>query len=218
MKIKTDKEGILKDGDLQPGSKVSTDQYTSSLLGRRTHTRGKEPDREKFVGGTIYYDHATQFIYNINQVSLNANETIKGKREFERELAQYGRKVKQYRGDNGIYRSKEFLDELSIRDQTIEFCGVGAHHQNGVAERAIQTISYSARTMMLFAAMHWPDEAKLDLWPLAIDYSIYVWNRMPNRTSGLSPIELITNEKSDHMNLLSTHVWGCPCFVLDPRL
>ena len=49
VKIKTDKEGILKDGDLQPGSKVSTDQYTSSLLGRRTHTRGKEPDREKFV-------------------------------------------------------------------------------------------------------------------------------------------------------------------------
>ena len=76
VKIKSDKEGVLKDGDLQPGSTVSTDQYTSSLLGRRTHTRGKESDREKFVGGTIYYDHATQFMYNVNPVSLNANETI----------------------------------------------------------------------------------------------------------------------------------------------
>ena len=62
----SEKEGVLKDGDLQPGSTVSTDQYTSSLLGRRTHTRGKESDREMFIGGTIYYDHETQFMYNTN--------------------------------------------------------------------------------------------------------------------------------------------------------
>ena len=34
----------------------------------------------------------------------------------------------------------------------------------------------------------------------------------------VSPLEMLTNERSDHSDLLRTHVWGCPTFVLDPKL
>ena len=43
--------------------------------------------------------------------------------------------------------------------QISRFAGVGAHHHNGVAERAIQTIMSIAQTMMLHVAIHWPDMA-----------------------------------------------------------
>jgi hypothetical protein len=46
-------------------------------------------------------------------------------------------------------------------DQTIDFCGVGAHHQNGVAERDIFTVTEMARAMLLHAVLHWPDVTDL---------------------------------------------------------
>ena len=36
--------------------------------------------------------------------------------------------------------------------------------------------------------------------------------------TGLTPLELLTKEKADHKDLLRTHVWGCPVYVLDPAL
>jgi hypothetical protein len=34
----------------------------------------------------------------------------------------------------------------------------GAHHQNAIAERAIQTVTTSAQAMLLHLKVHWPDE------------------------------------------------------------
>ena len=73
--------------------------------------------------------------------------------------------IHNYRGDNGVYKAAKFVKDLNNRGQTIKYSGVGAHHQNGVAERAIRTISESARVMLLHAAIHWPEETMLDLWP-----------------------------------------------------
>ena len=71
-------------------------------------------------------------------MSLGASNTIASKMKFERDAAAVGITVKSYVTDNGIYTSKDFLDELSKKDQTIRLSGVGAHHQNGVAENAIK--------------------------------------------------------------------------------
>jgi hypothetical protein len=65
------------------------------------------------------------------------------------------------------------------------------YHQNGVAERAIRTISDSTRVMTLHAVIHWPEETTMDLWPLVMDYyAIYLWNKMPRKDSGIAPIEI----------------------------
>ena len=45
-----------------------------------------------------------------------------------------GRKVRKCRADNGCYSDTDFLSNIKEEQQTIEFCGVEAHHQNGIAE------------------------------------------------------------------------------------
>jgi hypothetical protein len=56
----------------------------------------------------------------------------------------------------------------------MSFCGTNAHHQNGVAERAIHTISNMARSMILHASMHWKDGIYASLWPQAVTYATHV--------------------------------------------
>jgi len=41
---------------------------------------------------------------------------------------------------------------------------------------------------------------------------------MPHKSSGLSPIEIFYNTKSDHSDLKMARCWGCPAYVLDPTL
>lgn len=87
---------------------VSTDQYVSKVTGWLPHTQGKESEREQYIGGTIYIDKASGFIYAKHQVSLGANKTVRGKHLFEREAATCGVAIKNYHGDNGVYKSKKF--------------------------------------------------------------------------------------------------------------
>ena len=57
------------------------------------------------------------------------------KRAFELEASRAGMRIKSYRADNHPFASKEFKQDLELMGQTISYSGVGAHHQNGVAER-----------------------------------------------------------------------------------
>jgi hypothetical protein len=99
------------------------------------------------------------------------------------------------------------------------YSGTGAHHQNGVAERAIQTVTSWARAMLLHAVLHWPDQADLSLWPFALEYAVYLWNNIPRKDSLLVPLELFASSKFDsYDHLHRAHVWGCPVYVLDPKL
>ena len=41
---------------------------------------------------------------------------------------------------------------------------------------------------------------------------------LPNYCSGITPIELLSINKANHHNLSRSHVWGCPVFLLDPKL
>ena len=115
-----------------------------------------------------------------HQVSLDADETIQAKLHFERNAANYGVKIKSYHTDNGIFTSKDFMTQLLEDDQHIHFSGAGAAHQNGVAERAIQNVVKMARTMLIHAAMRSPDGTiSADLWPMAMDHAVWLYNRIP---------------------------------------
>ena len=73
---------------------------------------------------------------------------------------------------------------------------------------------------MIPLSLHWNERGTDDLalWPFAVRHAIWLYNRLPNRYSGLSPLELLHKHIGDHRDLLRTHVWGCPVFVLDPKL
>lgn len=146
-------------------------------------------------------------------------DTLLGKRAYERYAAEHRVKICAYRADNVPFAGKEFTADLEMKGQTITYSGTGAHFQNGVAERAIQTVTHWARAMLLHAVIHWPDQADLGLWPFALEYVVYLWNNMPNKESLLAPVELFASSKFDsYDHLHQTHVWGCPVYVLDPKL
>ena len=106
--------------------------------------------------------------------------------------------IQQYRGDNGVCQSAEFKNDLKRFSQVIDYCGVDAHHQNGVAERGIRKASEAARAMMIHALIHWPEEVSIDLWPFAIKCAVYLYNKIPRGKSMMSPEELFYNTKSNH--------------------
>ena len=211
-------EMALREGQLYPGSLVHTDQYESSVGGRRMDTYGKEKEIYKYKGGTIFCDSMSTYIHLNHQSSLRAGDTLRGKHNFERYASEFGIKIEGYHADNGIFNSKKYVNDCEEQNQTLDFCGVGAHHQNGVAERSIQTVTNMARTLLIDAAIHWPDEVDLDLWPLAMNHAVWIWNHTPKQNVGFSPEELFTGVRSDHSALNRLHVWGCPTFVLEPKL
>jgi hypothetical protein len=153
-----------------------------------------------------------------HQPTLGATETIKSKRAFEIQALGCGNVLEKFRTDNGIFTSKLWLDSLLSANQFQSLSGVGAHHQNGVAERAIQTVTLMARAMLLHMAIHWPDQFSEDLWPFALDYAAFLHNHIPKRGQGLAPIELFCGTRLHCSYLRRARVFGCPSFVLDPKL
>jgi hypothetical protein len=97
---------------------------------------------------------------------------------------------------------------------------VVAQHHDSKAKRAIQTVIYMARTFLVHSCLHWTDMGADDisLWPFAVKHVVWLYSRVPNFESGLTPMELITKQKADHRDILPSHVWGCPAYVLEPKL
>ena len=216
-----EKEGILSANQYSPGDLVSLDQYVCATPGRLYSGYGREAEHNRFHGGTIFNDAASGAIWIENQVSLGANETVCAKARFEEWLYELScAEVKRYHSDNGVFSADEFRDDCDSKFQKQTFSGVGAKHQNGRAERAIQTVMYMARTFMIHTSLHWNERGTDDiaLWPFAVRHAVWLHNRLPNHVTGLSPIEILTGTRSDHRDLRRTHVWGCPVYVLDPKL
>ena len=71
---------------------------------------------------------------------------------------------------------------------------------------------------MLHAAFHWPERANIKLWPQAIDYAVWVFNRLPSIESRVSPNEIWSRSRNTSHDLRRTHPFGCLVFVLDPAL
>ena len=206
----------LKQGHTVPGACISADHYLSPVEGRLYNTMGRE--RKGYTCGTLFVDHASGKIFNFPQFSTTANETVESKHSLERLALEEGMKIKSYHADNGVFAADAFKRDCTVQTQSLTFSGVGAHHQNGVAERNIKTISQWARTNMLHAALHWPEHATIRVWPQAVDYAIWVFNRLPSSSTGLSPNEIWSQSRDYSHDLQRSHVFGCPVYVLDPTL
>lgn len=216
--IRKDDAGSLLKNKLEPGALVFSDQYTSRVDGRSYTSAGLPSSKQRFQGGTIFYDAASSYIHVAHQEGFTANETIRSKIEFERLARDHGVSIDAYHTDNGVYKSAEFMKELAEKGQGLKFSGVSAQFQNGPAENAIKIVVAKARTMMVHAALRWPAQAKKDLWPMALSHAAHLYNHTPKQESGLAPIEIFTSTKSEYHYLLNAHPWGCPVYVLEPKL
>ena len=154
-----------------------------------------------------------------NQVSLGIGETLQSKHAFEKFASNFNVKVKSYRADNQPFGAKAFREDIDVQEQELDFSGVGAHHQNGVAERSIQTVTSWALAMMMHQMLHWPEAFEATLWPFALEHAVTLWNNLPREDSRLSPLEIFTGTKSPTSDrILNSRVWGSPVYVLDPKL
>ena len=103
----------------------------------------------------------------------------------------------------------------ALTSQSITYSGVGAQHQNSVAERAIRTVVEQARTMLLHAAMRNQEHVDVQSWPFAMAHSCHLWNTVP-KLNQFSPLELLsrTIHTRNYSDLRHSHVWGCPVYIL----
>ena len=133
--------------------------------------------------------------------------------------AQCNVKLKSFRCDNHPFASRAFLDDLEAKGQEVTYCGVGAHHQNGLAENSIRTVTTWARALMMNQLIHWPEVFDEATWPMALEHAVFIWNNLPREDTRISPNELFSNTKCDnHDAVLRSRVWGCPAYVLHPKL
>ena len=95
-----------------------------------------------YSGGCIIVDHATGFVHIEHIINFT---TIQAKQRLEKTMLDMGVLVQSYQSDNGIFTSTDFMDEVNKGLKNITFSGVGAHHQNGIAERGIQSILTKAK-------------------------------------------------------------------------
>ena len=124
---------------------------------------------------SLFVNHASDYVYTHVQVDQSTDSAIAAKEAFERNMAQVGVTVKRYHADNGIFASRGFVSHVEQSNQHIEYCGVGAHFQNGIAENAIKIGTSNARTMLLHAMYRWPEVITANLWSFAV--VLADWNR-----------------------------------------
>eukprot|EP00804_Cyclotella_cryptica_P016301 CCRYP_005767-RA/>CCRYP_005767-RA protein AED:0.10 eAED:-0.02 QI:0/-1/0/1/-1/1/1/0/98 len=84
------------------------------------------------------------------------------------------------------------------------FC-IDAKHRNIIANNAFQTIMYMPMPVMLHVSCHWSERGLDDvvLPGLAAKHSAFINNRVPDRTNGLTPLDLLFKTKADHRGLLA---------------
>ena len=153
-----------------------------------------------YTGGAHLADIISKPVENVFQQHLNTHETVKAKQDFKLKCKDAGVIPLEYISDNGsVFPSKSYAAHLSNFSQIQWVAGVGAHHHNGGAEKAIQTITSIARTMMLHSAIHWPEVSDPSLWSMAVQ-DTYLYNKVPDPSTGLCPDDLFTKTRGEQWN------------------
>ena len=199
-----------------PGAVDSVDQLESPVPGFVPFAKG-QPTVCRYRGALVFMDHSNDFTYVHMHQHLTMDETIDAKHAFERLAEQHGVRILHYHCDNGRFADKAFVDDVRAAHQTITFCGVGAHHQNGIAERRIWDMTENARTSLLHAAHRWPKAIAANLWPQAIKHVVNVRNSLPRPGKTESPLSKFAGT-SIQPNVRHFHPFGCPVYVLQPPL
>ena len=185
----------------------------------------------RYIGATVFCDHYSDFTYVHLMTKMDAESTIKAKEAFERLASESGNIVRHYHADNGLFDTKAFKQSVRVAGQTLSFCGVNAHHQNGVAERRIRDVTEGARTALLHATHRWPKAVHASLWPCAIKHYVNLRNSLPRKFTPKqrrdrltvparfddSPLSRFSGTVVEP-NLSHFHPFGSPVYVLQEAL
>jgi transposase InsO family protein len=200
----------------KPGEIVSVDQLESSVPGFIGQMTGRLTNK-RIVASTIFVDHASDLSYVYHQTSTSSEETLKSKLAFEKFAASHGVSIKHYHADNGRFKDNLFMNSIEEKGQTISFSGVGAHHQNGIAEKRIGDLQRRATTILLHAQRRWPDTINTHLWTYAIRAANDSRNYSPTNEHDICPMSRFCSSSSVP-TIQNQHHFGCPTYVLKKEL
>ena len=130
------------------GGCISVDQLQSGQTGMIPQSAGERVNA-RYVGTKVFVHNYSDFSYVHLMTSLSTEQTVEAKIAIERLTLSHGVKIFLYRADNGRFANSAFKHHCETSKQGITFCGVGAHHQNGISERHIHTITDIERTNLL---------------------------------------------------------------------
>ena len=199
-----------------PGACVSVDQLESRTLGLIAHMKGT-PTVQRYRCATVYVDHYSRLSYVHLQKQLTSEETVQGKVAFEKFCDARGVTVKHYHADNGRFADNGFVNHVTANRQSISYCGVNAHFQNGMAEKRIRDLQDQTTTMLMHAESKWPDVISANLWPYALREANETLNSTPSKVTGKIAHQLFAGTDAPPV-IRHFHPFGCPTYILDDSL
>ena len=125
--------------------------------------------------------------------------------------------MKNFHIDNGIFAEEGFKSDVSDNNQTIRYCGVGAHFKNGIAEAAIKQLTEKASKILIHAKHQWPEVIQPCLWPFALKQAEFNLNNFRLGKSGKSRAKTFS-AMHNKINISHYCMFGCLLYVLDARL
>ena len=186
---------IKQDVANTPGAMVSVDQLISPTPGLIAQMTGILATK-RYTCATIFVDQFSRLGYVHLQKTTSGVDTVQGKQAFEQYAKDKGVTIQGYCADNGIFKENKWVHACKNNLQTLKFAAVGAHHQNGHAERRIRELQDLARTMLIHANKRWKTTITTNLWPYAIRMANEVLNNTPSMQDKArrSPLQIFTNK------------------------
>jgi hypothetical protein len=195
----------------KPGETVSVDQMVSTEAGFFAQMKGVLT--KKHYCATIFVDHFSQLRFVHLQIDDSAVETLAAKQAFAAFAAEHGVRIQHYHCDNGRFSNNAFRQACHNSHQHLTFCGVNAHFQNGIAERAIRDLSQSAQKQLLHARARWPAAVHFARWPYTLHHAALLHNSLPVLKDGTSRLELFSSIRIG-VHMKNMHTFACPVFAL----
>ncbi len=199
-----------------PGKCMSVDQLQSTQVGFIAQLKGKLT-KQRFTAATIFVDHFSRVRYIYLMCNLSSNETIQAKQAFEQFALHHSVAIRHYHCDNGCFADKAFAYHCEDKHQSVTYCGVNAHFQNGIAKKAFCNLQESARKQLLHAMARWPKAVHVALWPYALRFAAHLPNTVPTLEDSTLQLEKISSP-SVGSNMRNFYTFACPVFVLHSNL
>ena len=199
-----------------PGRIVSVYQLESNTPGFIAKLKCKLT-QQRYNYATVFMDKVSGYSFVYLQHRIMSEETVKAKCAFESAAEHRGVKILHYHADNWRFADNTFIANCNAQWQSLSYCGVNDHFQNGIAERHIWDLQEQTRTSMLYTMNKWKKMILICLWPYAMRHANDVANATPRKGEDGSPLEKFTGVPV-RPKLRHFHAFGCPTYVLDNAL
>jgi hypothetical protein len=201
-----------------PGDCVSVYQLESSTPGFVAQLKGIITKR-RYTCATVCVYHFSRIGYVHMHQHLTSDETVEAIHVFEAFTRSQGVTIKHYHEDNGRFADNAFLNDIieARPSQSITYCRVNAHFQNGIAYKRIRDLQEPTRKELLHAKAIWPASVTTNLWPYTSRNTQHIMKSFPDSKDGTCPSDIFLGVEVAP-NLKASHTFGFPVYALNSNL